>query len=531
MRTPASRLWLVSACVAIVSGIENLTFDQSSFIGDFSFWDNGTTVQTSIFNIYPLRPKNFTWTSTVNVTVRNVCLGNEQSGQIVAPEGTSSANSKMRRGGITGDSGIQFNSECYVVTSARMWFGDELIMTPAAASTSNSPANEGWIFVNLVDPETLSSSSQNSPFVFQIQWTEADDDNSIDYYSYSQVWGLAADETVAHQMYDLNSNFSSSASAMAQDTSAFMSISSPTTTVASTTTTSPSPTSSSAESSSTSNSSKKYGLLSKDALIGTIVGGVAFLVLILLVIFLCMRRHRRSNRNQQDDHSRDVQDLMAEKEARAAGTAPDTPYSVDSSQPLNLGRGFSGLHETAGVSTPRSLLAGEGSQRSSAVYSSLRNVTTVGTGGLSGGDGGGGSGSGSVGVENSPTVTHPSSSISLHEPYADLVQDQFERSTSRATAERINSNNIDADTEQTPLSAGSIRDESRPRASGSRTGTPQLGPTRLGRSDTPGGVSISDYLHEDGMTEDEIKRLEEEERALDEAIEQARTDSRAARGK
>ncbi|KAJ4422807.1 hypothetical protein N0V82_002586 [Gnomoniopsis sp. IMI 355080] len=394
-------------------------------------------------------------------------------------------------------------------------------MTLSAASSQETV---GWIFVDPVYLKKLSTSYPNSSLVFQIQWTEYDDDatdNSVNYYSYSQVWGVAANVQIAQQMYALNSNFSSNAPALDQGTSALISVSSQTTTVASTSTTSPSPTSSSDESTSTSNSSKKYGLLSKGALIGTIVGGVAFLVLILLVVFLCMRRHRRNTRSQQDDN-RDAQDLMAEKEARVAGTAPDTPYSVDSSQALNLGRGLSGLHGNAGVNTPRSFLAGEGSQRSSAVYSSLHKVTTVGTGGL-GGDG-------SVGVEDSPTVTHPSSSISLHEPYADLVQDQFERSTSRATAERINSNIDTTETEQTPLSPGSIRDDSRPRASGSRTGTPQLGPTRLGRSDTPGGVSISDYLQEDGMTEDEIKRLEEEERALDEAIEQARTDSRAARG-
>lgn len=215
---------------------------------------------------------------------------------------------------------------------------------------------------------------------------------------------------------------------------------------------------------------------------------------------------------------------MDEKEARAAGIAPDTPYSVASSQPLSLGRDLSGLHEIP-MNMPRVPVAGEGSQRSSGAYSSLRNVTAIGTEGP-------GSHSG-VGDSPSPTVTHPSSSISLHEPYADLVQDQFERSTSRATNEPVMVNptttNDDVETEQTPLSPGSIRrDESLPRAcSGSRAGTPHMGPTRLVRSDTPGGVSISDYLQEDGMTEDEIKRLEEEERALDEAIEQARADSRA----
>lgn len=235
---------------------------------------------------------------------------------------------------------------------------------------------------------------------------------------------------------------------------------------------------------------------------------------------------------------------MDEKEARAAGIGPDTPYSVESSHPLSLSRDLSGLHENA-LSMPRGPVAGEGSQRSSGVYSSLRNVTAIGTtrpGSGSGNGNGNGHGVDDDDVSSSPTVTHPSSSISLHEPYADLVQDQFERSTSRATTSEptvvsLASNDAAIETEQTPLSPGSMRREGSlpPRGagtgSGSRAGTPHMGPARLVRSDTPGGVSISDYLQEDGMTEEEIKRLEEEERALDEAIEQARADSRAARGR
>lgn len=352
-----------------------------------------------------------------------------------------------------------------------------------------------------------------------------EDDPTNDEYSYSQTWGLAHDAQEAIDMYNANFQLGYGASPTAQGTSALLSVLPQTPTVgpSSATATSPvSTTGTSAGLSSKSNSQGKYGLLSEGALIGVIVGSVAFLVLVIIIIaILCIRRRRR-NVQDQGPHERDNQDLMAEKEARAAGTAPDTPYSIESSQPLNRGRGIKSGHNENAMSMPRSL-ADEWSQRSSVVYSSLRNVTSVGTG-LGGDDSVAGEDSG-----DSPTATNPSSSISLHEPYADLVQDQFDRTTAlRATADHpVISPENEAETEQTPLSPGSIRDESRPRASGSRTGTPQLGPTRpLVRSDTPGGMSISDYLHEDGMTEDEIKRLEEEERALDEAIEQARTDSR-----
>lgn len=382
------------------------------------------------------------------------------------------------------------------------------------------------ITIDQMNLANLNQSHPSAALVFQVQWAQGVDgttDDSVDFYSFSPVWGLANDTGEAIGMYILNPAFGSSVQAMAQGSSALFPVPTQTTTTAPFITASPSSTSSSDDTSSKSSSSQKFGPLSLGALIGAIVGGVAFLILILLVACLCIRRHRRSTRNQRD-HDRDAQDLMDEKEARAAGIAPDTPYSVASSQPLSLGRDLSGLHENV-VSMPRVPGAGEGSQRSSGAYSSLRNVTAIGTTGP-------GSHSG-VGDSPSPTVTHPSSSISLHEPYADLVQDQFERSTSRATNEPVMVNptasNDDVETEQTPLSPGSIRrDESLPRTcNGSRAGTPHLGPTRLARSDTPGGVSISDYLQEDGMTEDEIKRLEEEERALDEAIEQARADSRA----
>lgn len=386
-------------------------------------------------------------------------------------------------------------------------------LTPAAVSPSTAG---GTVSIDPAGLKILSTDFRLVPLVFQIQWAEEADalaDSSVDDYSYSQVWGLAANISEAEDMYETNSAFNYVVQPRAQSTSPLLPVSAQTTAAGPTTTatapiapgsTASSSSSSSDDSSPKSNASKRVGPLSTSALIGIIVGGVALVMLVLIVAIFCTRRHRRRPTQSHGDHDRDTQDLMADKEARAAGTAPDTPYSAESSQP--------------------------------------RNVAPVSTG----------PGDGSESGDSPPAETHPAASssspssssslsVSLHEPYAELAQEEQlnNQTASHATAGAPVSPSHDAGTEQSPLSSGGslLPEEARPRAGGgggsssSKTGTPQMGSTRLLRSDTPGGRSISDYLHEDGMTEDDIRRLEAEERALDEAIEQARTDSRAGRGR
>ncbi|CAN8098909.1 unnamed protein product [Discula destructiva] len=359
---------------------------------------------------------------------------------------------------------------------------------------------------------------------FQLGWQEG----SVVEYSFSPVWAIAKDDTAATSIYQSmkakGTDVALSVSQAAKSAPMTMPLV-PVTALSATSTSTPS--TSSAEGASTTASAgasssqaeashaKMYGPLSTGALIGVIVGGVAALVLILTLAILCVRRRRRNSR-KHGDHARDTQDLMAEKEARAAGTAPDTPHSEESSQRLNRGLGLSGLDDDGVMGAPRGGGGGEASRRGSAVYSSLRNVTTVGTGA---------GGTSALGV--SPTNTHPtssssssvssSSSISLHDPYADRVHNPAGNPVSPVH---------DAEAEHSPLTPPGVLDDE------ARTATPALGPPRLARSDTPGGMSFSDYLHEDGMTEEEIRRLEEEERALDEAIERAgRTNGRAGWGR
>lgn len=411
--------------------------------------------------------------------------------------------------------------------------GNQLITDTWAGMTggpTNAGSGTGTISIGTEKMKDIETHYSQQPLFFQIQWSETATGRSnlardvVDEFSYSPFWGLAIDDTVATQMHSAYpSAFNPSDAAFTQGTSAIWASSTQTiatgtptfTTSASTTSTSPdSTTSSSSKSTSNPIASSKPAALSTGALAGIIIGSVAALAFVLILAFLCIRK-RRQNSRKNSDHDRDTQDLMAEKEARAVGTAPDTPYSEEGSQRLNRGRGLSGLDESS-VNTPRGggMPGGEASQRGSVVYSSLRNVTTVGTG----------AGSGHV-LGESPTDTHPSSSISLHEqPYADLPaqEQQFHRTTSHtaAAANPVRADN-DVETEQSPLSPAGAVDE-----------VPPLGPTRLGRADTPGGMSISDYLHEDGMTADEIRRLEDEERALDEAIERAgRTEGRAGGGR
>lgn len=185
---------------------------------------------------------------------------------------------------------------------------------------------------------------------------------------------------------------------------------------------------------------------------------------------------------------------------------------------------------------------GESSQRGSVVYSSLRNVTTVNSSGL----GQPASLSASLSAASSPADTHRSgASLDDESHYTDQEEQQGQeqqplhhhhRPASQATVADLVSPQSDdtagETTERSPLApppppGGGLQEGSaRERAgSGSRAAT-------FARADTPGGKSISDYLHEDGMTVDEIRRLEEEERIIDEAIEQAgRTNSRTAEGR
>ncbi|PSR97496.1 hypothetical protein BD289DRAFT_90114 [Coniella lustricola] len=316
-----------------------------------------------------------------------------------------------------------------------------------------------------------------------------------------------------------------------------------------------SPTAQSTGAVTTAESNNSKSGLSTGAIIGIAVGSAVFLILTALAAVFC-RRHRRQQSNAKASRSdvQVMQDMLAEKTARSTVDV-DTSYSEDarSHRPLYRGLGMSGVnHSSASMS-----LAGEGPvgrttrsvssiRRDSAAYTSLRNPPPIGT---------------AVSIENgageSPTTaTHPESSTSgspigcssTHQdrkfnPFPEAAssehQEQHHYARGRTVSQKNSMSNlsnvlqVDHDLEPPSAVSGDILFEGHS-IPGSAAGTPQLGPARFNvRSETPGGVSISEqYAHlvEDGMTEDEIRRLEEEERALDEAIEQHRAESRATTG-
>lgn len=362
---------------------------------------------------------------------------------------------------------------------------------------------------------------------FQMGWH----DGVGNEYGYSPRWAIATDAAAATTLYqdmkeagtdmaltaatavytpmptpfvDVDPTTSSIPSSTGSDSSS--------TSPASSSTSTASPTSTSTDMQANASNANTHGSLAQSALIGIIVGCVAALALLLLGAFLCLRKRRqqKSRRNGAPHFlERDTQQdlILAEKEAHAAGAGPGTPYSEVYDD------------AAAGDGPRRAALAEAGPRRGSVAYSSLRNVAAVGAG---------------AGGESLAAAadTHSLSVVSLHEPYADEQpqEQQFHRTTSHNTAaasdDLVVSPGSEVDHEQSPLAAAGGRMGS---SSVGGAGTPQLGPpTRVLRADTPGGKSISDYLHEDGMTEDQIRRLEEEERALDEAIERA---ERAAGGR
>lgn len=378
---------------------------------------------------------------------------------------------------------------------------------PTWSLTTTTVASEGTGYSWAITSEhlqLLNKEYPQQPLFFQAQasygWKRDTDE-----YTYSPIWGLADSSPVAASMYQ-SPAFTFSTSAYSQTASGVFSVatqpagavtaSTATPSDATATSTSTSTSSSTPSPSSNATTSGNARALSTGAVVGVVIGGVALLALVTIAAILCLRsRRRRRNAGTQGAH-----DLMAEKEARGAGIVPDTPYSEAS---LSQRLGMSGLDGSTASMHRGGGGGGETSQRGSTVYSPLRNVTTVGTGAGRTSEPG-----------DSPTDTHPSSSISLDDEPVSPAQD------------------AENETDQAPLAppGGAYGEGSGAHTGSTTTGTPQFVPPRLGRSDTPGGVSISDYLHEDGMTEEEIRRLEEEERALDEAIERARTDGRAGAG-
>lgn len=119
---------------------------------------------------------------------------------------------------------------------------------------------------------------------------------------------------------------------------------------------------------------------------------------------------------------------------------------------------------------------------------------------------------------------------------ADLVQQEHSNDGTARSPSSLYSNPLE---EMQPISPESARENDGAAGTGSGAGgvggaaagvsggASSSQPSGHGRSNTPSGIA-QQYAHlvEEGMTDDEIRRLEEEERALDEAIEQAGTGGR-----
>lgn len=396
-----------------------------------------------------------------------------------------------------------------------------------------------------------------------MQWENSKDLGAQSEYGVTPHFGIASDAAAASAMYTTQSSSStilaiSSVTAASPTVQSYplvsQSDSTETPTPVPSTSATLAPESSGAPSATASHHHSKQRL-SLGAIIGIAVGGAVFLFLLALAIFLFMR-HRRQQKNAKAARAdgQDMQNMLAEKTARSTADM-GTSYSEDtrSHRPFNRGLGMSGLnHSNASMSvageapvqrTTRSLSS---TRRGSGAYSSLRNPPPIGTA-ISIGSGPG----------ESPTTSHPGSSTAgspigrsstqqdrVFNPFPEASSSQHQEHQQYARGRTVSQKNsmsnlsnvlhVDHDLEPPSAVSGDSVLEA-PSVPGSRAGTPQLGHNRFGvRSATPGGVSISEqYAHlvEEGMTEDEIKRLEEEERVLDEAIEQHRTESRATTGR
>lgn len=313
--------------------------------------------------------------------------------------------------------------------------------------------------------------------------------------------------------------------------------------------------------------------LSTGEIVGIAIGSSAALVLVVLALAcVCLRRRRRRVQaghsrgidaaDRQPHHLRDrdvhiMQDLMMADKERRAGLAGDdqpldTPYSEEPEELARSGgpvaRELSGLR--SGESSELDLRLDDPAdewrqrRRGSGAYSSLRGGTPV-------------VGSVASGSPTSAAHAKPSDSAEQHERASKMTGSPVPRTSSlaasvqpspqqdrafkpyrdRGTGAELGGEEVDRDAERSTTASvdedgNELHRGAHGRASG--TTTPQLdGPstsTSFLRAETPVTAISERYAHlvEEGMTEEELRRLEEEERALDEAIEErARSDSRA----
>lgn len=244
--------------------------------------------------------------------------------------------------------------------------------------------------------------------------------------------------------------------------------------------------------------------------------------------------HPRRSASFDDDSDRDDEEVF--NNHTSTTTSNNSNNNNDSTRRSSAGytslRGLAGIGAARAEDRPPHRARSSPSSSSSSSYSASRHDDDEDQGQ------GQGHGHGRASLV-AGTAAHRASSSSAQQvlgrafsPYRD--RDGCEHQQHQQGGDNSNNKNdaIDDENDNSPtvtMTTDRGEDEEPPPpglpGGGSGAGTP-----RLGRSSTPGPGPISEqYAHlvEEGMTEEEMRRLEEEERVLDEAIEQARTESRA----
>ncbi|KAK0733395.1 hypothetical protein B0T26DRAFT_17676 [Lasiosphaeria miniovina] len=522
MRISAGRAWLLAALCLGTANSDAVEFQEMTFTGS-----DPANPQKAIFSLTDetaVMSKNFSWLSP-GIRVNEIRLfyidDNNLEKQIGNGTANAAAASQAIGSGNAGGLGTASAAGTGATPERRQFTGT----VNGIPLTVDSTENGGVVFFT---NQTNVLAIQSVALYFEAVWPNGDgksysraftfvDVARLDLLTKAQQNPILADPNPRHT--EVNTTLTTGIAPIAGTTTG---------TFSTTTSTSTSSTTAVAVPEADKPAGGSAGGLSIGAIVGIAVGaGVAGLAVIAGIILLIMRRRRRQQSRLAlggaadpygtDRHHRPENLIMAEKEEASAGVdvdgSPHSPYS-DDGVAVAVGGGVTGtgtpyheasLHQTHPTTIIPPVVAAPSATPVAPVVVHRRHPAAQLQQQL-------------LLQQQHQQQQHQQQQHQQQHPSSPIPPEQSSRSytpySDRPTASRLGSSSPQTATAVTTT----VADET---MTTTTTRSAMASPVPPGRV-TPHGVSAQ-YAHlvEEGMTEDELYRLEEEERQLDAAIEQS----------